>query len=87
MKTRFTVEEHDYESGAWQQRVNLPMTIAKQANSPRFQSFVDENENVSKSLPNLLYSEFRRQSNTNSESSKSTVFRIVTNQTHPMTSV
>ena len=34
-------------------------------------------------LPNLPFSELVSQSNTNSESSKSTVFRIGTNQTHP----
>ena len=34
-------------------------------------------------LPNLLFLEFGSQSNTNCESSKSTVFRIGTNQTHP----
>ena len=35
-------------------------------------------------LPNLPFSELGSQSNTNSESSKSTVFRIGTNQTHPI---
>ena len=34
-------------------------------------------------LPNLPFSELCSQSNTNSESSKSTIFRIGTNQTHP----
>ena len=34
-------------------------------------------------LPNLPFSELESQSNTNSESSKSTVFRIGTNQPHP----
>ena len=33
-------------------------------------------------MPNLLFSEFGSQSNMNSESAKSTVFRIGTNQTH-----
>ena len=35
-------------------------------------------------LPNLPLSELGSPSNTNSESSKSTVFRIGTNQTHPL---
>ena len=34
-------------------------------------------------MPNLPFSEFGSQSNTNSKSTKSTVFRIGTNQTHP----
>ena len=33
-------------------------------------------------LPNLPLPKFRRQSNTNSESNKSTVFRIATDQTN-----
>ena len=36
-------------------------------------------------LPNLPFLEFGSQSNTNSDSLKSTVFRICTNQTHPYT--
>ena len=35
-------------------------------------------------LPNLPFSEFGSQSNTDFESSKFTVFRIGTNQAHPM---
>ena len=40
--------KHDYESGAWQQKLQLPITVATQANSSRFQSFTNENENLSK---------------------------------------
>ena len=54
--------------------------MAARANSPRFESFGSAGL---PNLPNLPFSEFGSQSNTNSESSKSTVFRIGTNQTHP----
>ena len=73
---------------------------AARPNSPRFQSFANENENLSKvcqtfrllqkkvrqafqTCQTCRFSEFGSQSNTNSGSSKSTVFRIGTNQTHP----
>ena len=46
--TRFPVEKHEDESGAWQQRVKLPVTVATRAKSPRFQSSASEIENVSK---------------------------------------
>ena len=98
--TRFPVEKHEDESGAWQQRVKLPITVATPAKLPRSQSFANENENLSKvcqnllpfgaegsaglpNLPNMRFSELGSQSNTNSESSKPTVFRIGSNQTHP----
>ena len=93
-KRGFRLKKHKDESGAWQQRCQPP------ANSPRFQSFANENENLSKvcqtfrllqqkvrqafqTCQTCRFSEFGSQSNTNSESSKSTVFRIGTNQTHP----
>ena len=99
-KTRFPVGKHDYESGAWQQRLMLPITVATQANSPRFQTFANDNENLFKFYRTFYLSEqnvhqafqtwkichfldFQSQSNTNSEFTKSTVFRIGTNQTHP----
>ena len=53
-------------------------------------SFANENENLSKvSLfekkgSKLPFSEFGSQSDTNSEHTNSTVFRIDTNQAHPM---
>ena len=72
MKTRFPKEKHGGESGTCQQ-VKLLITVATRANSPRFQSFANENENLS---------EFGSQSNTNSESTKSMVFRIGTDQIH-----
>ena len=46
-KTRFPVEKHEDESGAWQQRVNLTITVATRAKSPLFQSFANEIENLS----------------------------------------
>ena len=36
------------ESGAWQQRIELPITVATRAPSPRFQSSANEIENLSK---------------------------------------
>ena len=47
-KTRFPVEKHKDESGAWQQRVKLPITVATRAKSLRFQSSANEMENLSK---------------------------------------
>ena len=47
-KTRFLAEKHEDVSGAWQQRVKLPITVATRAKSPRFQSPADEIENLSK---------------------------------------
>ena len=49
-------EKHDYESGAWQHESKLPITIARHAKSPHFQSFINENENHSQvcRVPNLL---------------------------------
>ena len=47
-KTRFPVEKHEDESGAWQQRVKLPITIAMRAKSPRFQNHANEIKNLSK---------------------------------------
>ena len=42
------VKKHEAESGAWQQRVELPITVAARANSPRFLSSANEIENPSK---------------------------------------
>ena len=48
MKMRLPVENHEDESGAWQQRVKLPVAIATRAMSPRFQGSANEIENLSK---------------------------------------
>ena len=47
-KTRIPVEKHEDESDAWQQRVNLSITAAIRAKSPRCQSPTNEIENLSK---------------------------------------
>ena len=47
-KTRFPVEKYEDESGASQQRVKLPITVAMQAKLPRFQSSGKEIVNLSK---------------------------------------
>ena len=79
-------------------RLVLGNSVAMRAISPRFPSFVNENENRSKVcqtfclLEQMAYqafqacrfSELGSQSNTNSKSTKSSVFRIGTNQTHPL---
>ena len=57
MKTRFPVGKHDYESGTWQQRLKSPITVATHANSHRFQSFANENENLSKVCQTFYVSE------------------------------
>ena len=48
VKTRFPVEKYEDESGAWQQGVKLPITVATRAKSPHFQSSTNEIENLSK---------------------------------------
>ena len=53
-KTKFPVEEHEDESSAWQQICTDSITIATQANSPRFQSFTNESENPSSAKLCLL---------------------------------
>ena len=45
---RFPVEKHEDKSGAWQQRVALPITVATRANLPRFHNSTNEIENLSK---------------------------------------
>ena len=101
-KTRFLVEIHENESGAWRQRLNWLNCHGSTIKFALFSEFPKSNENLSKvfqtfrlleqrvaylpnlpNLPNLPFSEFDSQSDTNSESSKSTVFRIGSNQTHP----
>ena len=46
-KTRFQVEKHEDESGAWQQRV-ITITVTTRAKSPRFQSSANEIEDLPK---------------------------------------
>ena len=43
MKTRFTVEKHEEESGATD-----AITVAKRTNSPHFQSFANEHRSLPK---------------------------------------
>ena len=43
-----SVEKHEDESGAWQQRVKLPITLATRAKLPRSQSSANEIENLLK---------------------------------------
>ena len=99
-KTSFPVENNEDDSGAWQPREKLSITVAARAKSPCFRvlemksrispnsvklcAFGAESSAGLPNLPNLPFSELRSQSNTNSESCKPTVFRIGTNQTHPM---
>ena len=80
---RFSVEKQGYQSGAWQRRTKLLITEATRANLLRFQRFANENESLlpvraegTESLPVLPFSKFKNQSKTNSESTKSIVFRI-----------
>ena len=47
-KTRFSVDKHEDESGAWQQRVKLPITVATLAKLIRLQSSVNGIEDLSK---------------------------------------
>ena len=47
-KTRFPVEKHEDESGAWQQNLKLLITVGTRAKSPRFQSSANQMENLSK---------------------------------------
>ena len=77
----------------FQQQVKLSISVAKLANSSRFQILQMKTRISPKSakpfsaflpnLPNLAFSELRSQSNTNSESTKSTIFRIYINQRQP----
>ena len=94
-KRGFQFDKLEDEPGAWQQQAKLRTTTV--ANSPRFQTFANENENLSSVFWSRMFrrlskptkpafSEFRSQSNTNSKSTKSTVFRICTSQTHPICS-
>ena len=48
MKTRLPVEKYEEESGAWQQRVKISITVATRGKSPRVQSSTNEIENLSK---------------------------------------
>ena len=56
-KERFPLGKHNYESGTWQQRLKLPITIAMQAYLSRFQSFANENEDLSEVCLNFCLSE------------------------------
>ena len=38
-KTRFPVEKHDYESGPWQQRLELPITVSSATKFASFSEF------------------------------------------------
>ena len=48
MKTRFPVAKYEDESVTWQQICTDSITVTRQLNSPRFQSFANESENHSK---------------------------------------
>ena len=104
MKTRIPVEKHDYKScpcrpPCWKICPGS-ITVATRESLPHFQSFSNENKNLTKAfqtfafwreglagrlnLQNLTFSGFGNQSNTNFESTTSTVSKIDTNQTHPI---
>ena len=80
-KTRFPVEKHEDESGAIEPTES---PIAARANSPPNSPFGAEGSAGPPNLPNLPFSESGvNQTQVLSRSSKSTVFRIDTNQMHP----
>ena len=60
-KARFPVGKKEDQPGAWQQRVELPITVAARAKLPRFQSSANEIENHSKVCQTICLLELKVQ--------------------------